>query len=290
MQDRNVGDAVADRRIAKLMYDGYTQEEAEAEVYGSEQYAERRYSYDYYNTLNDKLNQLYASVGLDPAGSITGSGTSHGNGYTVDFDFVSGDVSHNKGDAIHDFGKGLIKGIAGAAFGAGLTSFLTSAGLGANTASLISKFIVNTVTGSGGKIGIEDALSLALGPGGEFADVDIGGDIQDAIIDYVTDPENYDDNNRIVWGEHGGNDEIGNPVINILTSEIRSKKTAAVAVTLAAALKVATILLTRTVTAYPTMKMSSLMIPLMVAVTTVAAVNMKLCVRARTVRGLLKTE
>ena len=115
MQTRSVGDAISDRRILVLISQGLSQEEAEAQVYGSEEYADRTRNTSFYESMNRALNQLYASVGLDAAGNISGgTKTSHGNGYTVSFDFMSGNVSHNKPSGIAEFGKGLILGIGGA--------------------------------------------------------------------------------------------------------------------------------------------------------------------------------
>ena len=218
MQTRSVGDAISDRRIAVLMSQGRSQEEAEAEVYGSEEYAERSKSTSFYEEMNGVLNQLYATVGLDPAGNISGgTGTSHGNGYTVNFDFVTGETSHNKGDAVHDFGKALIKGIAASAFGYGLTGFLSAPasagglGLPSSTAKLISKFVVSTVTGSGGEITVEDAIGLAFGSSG-FEQTDFVNEITNTVVDFVTNPENYGDNNTIVFaGSNAGANTISVP-------------------------------------------------------------------------------
>ena len=218
MQTRSVGDAISDRRIAVLMSQGQSQEEAEAEVYGSEEYAERSKSTSFYEEMNEVLNQLYASVGLDAAGSISGgTGTSHGNGYTVNFDFVTGETTHNKGDAVHDFGKALIKGVAASAFGYGLTGFLSAPasagglGLPSSTAKLISKFVVSTVTGSGGEVTVEDAIGLAFGSSG-FEQTDFVNEITSTVVDFVTNPENYGDNNTIVFaGSNEGANTIGVP-------------------------------------------------------------------------------
>ena len=216
MQDRTIPNAMRDRLIMRFMNEGMTEDEAFAAAMEHPEIAAVTKNIDYYNEMNDALNSLYASVGLDPSGAIdAGTGTSHGNGYTVDFNFLTGEVTHNKGDAVHDFGKGLIKGIAAAAFGAGLTSYLGTLGLSKGTASAISKVVTNMVTGSGGELTVEDALGLALGPGGEFADVDISGEIKDAVVDYVTNPDNYGDDNVIVWETHGGTDGSDGIIVNI---------------------------------------------------------------------------
>ena len=218
MQNRTTPDMMRDRRVAVLKSQGLTTEEALAQIEADPEYQKFVKDYEFYEAMNSTLNELYAAVGLDAAGTISGgTGTSHGNGYTVDFNFMTGEVSHNKGDLIHDFGKGLIKGIAASAFGAGLASFL-GAYMSPTLANAVSKFVVSQVTGGGGDIGVEDALGLAFGGSipelGEIDDV-ILTDIKDTVVDYVTDPDNYDDGNRIVWDTHGGTDDIGNPVINI---------------------------------------------------------------------------
>ena len=229
MQERSTPEALLSRRIAVLLNQnpGMTADEARAQVTSSEEYQKFVKDYEYYTEMNDVLNQLYASVGLDNSGSITGgTGTSHGNGYTVSFDFITGDTTHNKGNAIHDFGKGLVMGIGAAMFGAGLTGFLSAPagagvaaggglGLAPSTASAISKFITAAMSGEG--LSIEGALSLAFGPGGEFADVavDVQEEIIGAVTDYVTNPDNYSDDNQIVWETHGGTDGTDGVIVNI---------------------------------------------------------------------------
>jgi hypothetical protein len=153
-----------------------------------------------YKALMDELNALYETVGLGPKAGVIGDGERE----NLRFDFVTGDMVYETGDLIHQFGKGLVTAVGGAMFGAGFSSFLSSSfGLSSAVANKISNFVVSTVTGSGGDIGLEDVLFMALGPTGEFADaVDgTGQAIIDAITDYVTDPDNYDNDNEIVWGE-----------------------------------------------------------------------------------------
>src|SRR5210317_959527 len=97
MQERSTPEALLSRRIAVLLNQnpGMTADEARAQVTSSEEYQKFVKDYEYYTEMNDVLNQLYASVGLDNSGSITGgTGTSHGNGYTVSFDFITGDTTH----------------------------------------------------------------------------------------------------------------------------------------------------------------------------------------------------
>ena len=218
MQDRSIPNAVRDRLIMRFMNQGMTEDEAFAAALASPEIQHLTDHNAFYEEMNGALNDLYASVGLDPSGSITGgTGVNHTSDYAVNFDFLTGEVSHTKGDAIHDFGKGLVKGIAGAAFGAGLTSFL-GAYMSPTLANAVSKFVVSQVTGSGGDIGVEDALGLAFGGAipelGSIEDT-ILTDIKDTVIDYVTDPDNYDDDNKIVWETHGGTDGTDGIIVNI---------------------------------------------------------------------------
>ena len=109
MQNRTTPDMMRDRRVAVLKSQGLTTEEALAQIEADPEYQKFVKDYEFYEAMNSTLNELYAAVGLDAAGTISGgTGTSHGNGYTVDFNFMTGEVSHNKGDAIHDFGKAAI--------------------------------------------------------------------------------------------------------------------------------------------------------------------------------------
>ena len=169
MQRRSQGeDPVAERRIGVLMNtQGLTREEAENEVYNSEQYIKSNAEFEQYNELNQQLNDLYASVGLDSTGAIQGSGTSS-PGYAVNFDFVSGDVSHTKGDAIHDIGKMAVLGAAGVVAGPALAGALGSV-LGPAAAKAASSAIINLATQymSTGEIDWKQALiSAATSYGG----------------------------------------------------------------------------------------------------------------------------
>ena len=143
MQQRSQGeDPVAERRIGVLMNtQGLTREQAENEVYNSEQYIQSNEQFEQYNELNQQLNDLYASVGLDATGAIQGSGTSS-PGYAVNFDFVSGDVSHTKGDAIHDIGKMAVMAAAGVVAGPALAGALGGV-LGPAAAKAASSAIIN---------------------------------------------------------------------------------------------------------------------------------------------------
>ena len=84
-------------------------------------------------------------------------------------------------------------------------------GLPSSTAKLISKFVVSTVTGSGGEVTVEDAIGLAFGSSG-FEQTDFVNEITSTVVDFVTNPENYGDNNTIVFaGSNEGANTIGVP-------------------------------------------------------------------------------
>ena len=58
----------------------------------------------------------------------------------------------------------------------------------------------------------------AFAPGvGDAIDADVAGAVGGAIQDYITNPDNYEENEagQIVWETTGGTDEMGNPIINI---------------------------------------------------------------------------
>ena len=169
MQQRTQGeDPVAERRIGVLMNtQGLTREQAENEVYNSEQYIQSNEQFEQYNALNQELNDLYASVGLDSAGAITGSGT-NSPGYAVNFDLVSGDVSHSKGDAAHSMGKMAVMAAAGVVAGPAVAGALGGV-LGPAAAKAASSAIINLATQymSSGEVDWKQALiSAATSYGG----------------------------------------------------------------------------------------------------------------------------
>jgi hypothetical protein len=168
MQTRSRGeDAQSIKRVDVLMYQGATREEAEAEVYGSEGHLQRQEHQEEYDALNQQLNDLYESVGLDSTGAITGSGT-NSPGYAVNFDLVSGDVSHSKGDAVHDIGKMAIMAAAGVVAGPAVAGALGGV-LGPAAAKAASSAIVNLATQymSTGEVDWKQALiSAATSYGG----------------------------------------------------------------------------------------------------------------------------
>ncbi len=94
MQDRSTPDALLDRRIAVLLNQnpGMTADEARAEAEASPEYQDMVATNQQYEALNSRLNQLYASVGLDSQGSITGSDRGVEGG-VVRFDLQDGGVT-----------------------------------------------------------------------------------------------------------------------------------------------------------------------------------------------------
>ena len=132
-------------------------------------------------------------------------------------------------DDSFDFG-GFVGSIALAALTAGAAGFLapTLAGaLGVSNAVAKGLITAGIDLAQGEGIGLGTALSLVGGdvlPGGttlgEMADNgDITQDVLDAIVGEITNPDNYKGGGNggpvVVWGGHGGTDEVGNPIINI---------------------------------------------------------------------------
>lgn len=172
MQDRSTPDAVRDRRVAVLLSQNpdMTPEEAIAQVEASSGYQDLSSNIQAYDELNAELNDLYASVGLDPTGALQGSGT-NAPGYAVNFDFNSGEVSHSKGDVVHDVGKAVVAGIGGGMLGTGVAGALKLTG----TLSGAVKGAVGSAASQGmltGKIDAGDVLTAGLTGGamGAFSD------------------------------------------------------------------------------------------------------------------------
>jgi|5B_taG_2_1085324.scaffolds.fasta_scaffold00770_11 Ca2+-binding RTX toxin-like protein len=118
------------------------------------------------------------------------------------------------------FVKGLIVSAATAGVGAAIAPVVAQSLQISNT---LAKTIVNTAlnAATGQDVSVSDGFSLALNslvPGaGDIVDSDVAGAVGAAIQDYVTNPDNYEENEvgQIVWNTTGGTDEMGNPVINI---------------------------------------------------------------------------
>ena len=226
MQDRSTPDALLDRRIAVLLNQnpGMTADEARAEAEASPEYQDMVATNQQYEALQTRLNQAYASIGLDPAGRITGSSVSVPSG-SINFDLDSGEISVYTKPTTGTFVKGLITAAAtagvGSALGAALanTAFAKSLGLSQAMATQVVNTALNVATGQ--DVSISDGFSFALSslvPGaGDIVDPDIAGAVAGAIQDYVTNPDNYQENEvgQIVWNTTGGTDEMGNPVINV---------------------------------------------------------------------------
>lgn len=168
-QQRTQGeDAVATRRIVVLMNQGYTQEEAEAEVYGSEQYLQTNEEFEQYNALNDRLSALYKSVGLDPAGYVGADSKTNSPGYQVRFDFNSGGVSHSKGSAVGKVFSAAVMGIMAYAVAGPLANALGPV-LGAAGSKAAASAITNLATQymANGEVDFKQALiSAATSYGG----------------------------------------------------------------------------------------------------------------------------
>jgi hypothetical protein len=222
MQQRSTPDALLDRRIAVLLNQnpGMTADEARAEAEASPEYQDMVATNQQYEALNSRLNELYASIGLDPAGSITGSSVSVPGG-SINFDLDSGEISVYTKPTTGAFVKGLITAAATAGLGSALGPIV--AGYLPGVSSAAGKAIVNATlnAATGQDVSISDGFSFALNslvPGaGDIVDPDIAGAVAGAIQDYVTNPDNYQENEvgQIVWNTTGGTDEMGNPVINI---------------------------------------------------------------------------
>jgi len=156
-------------------------------------------------------------------------------GLTMSFQNNDGDIFRWNGssytktqkvDDSFDFGS-LVGSIALAALTAGAAGFLAPTLAGAlGVSNTVAKGLITAAIdlSQGEGIDLGTALSLVGGdvlPGGatigEMVDNgNITQDVLDAIVGEITDPDNYrDDDNTVVWGGHGGTDEIGNPVVTI---------------------------------------------------------------------------
>ena len=129
MQDRSTPDMLLDRRINVLMTQnpGMTADEARAEAEASPEYQQMVATNQQYEALNSRLNQLYASIGLDSQGSITGSDMGVEGGI-VRFDLQNGGVTF---EALgNPMAKGLIIAAAAAIFTGPLATALGPASAG----------------------------------------------------------------------------------------------------------------------------------------------------------------
>lgn len=221
LQDRSTPDALLDRRIAVLLNQnpGMTADEARAEAEASPEYQDMVATNQQYEALQARLNQAYASIGLDPAGRITGSSVSTPAG-SINFDLNTGEITVYTKPTTGAFVKGLITAAATAGVGSALGAALAKPlGLSQTMTTQIVNTALNVATGQ--DVSISDGFSFALNslvPGaGEVVDPDIAGAVASAIQDYVTNPDNYGQNEagQIVWNTTGGTDEMGNLVMNV---------------------------------------------------------------------------
>lgn len=194
MQNRSVGDAQADRRIAVLINRGMTEEEAKAEVYSSEEYQARQEQFAEYEDLNNQLGDLYESIGLDRTG-VFGDGRGGGEGYKIDFDINTGEVTRTEVGAFgFDIGRSLVMVAAGAVVGPALASVIGPAlGVGAAAANAAAAAIVSSASQLAltGDLDVGDALvAAATAYGGTKLGEAIGG--SSAVQDAVGNAENSD--------------------------------------------------------------------------------------------------
>ena len=165
------------------------------------------------SALMDKYG-IKSLIYNDDGDKFKWTGSGYQKTYKVDDSFDTG-----------GFVKGLIVAAATAGVGSVLgaavakTAFAKSLGLSQAMSTQIVNTALNVATNQ--DMSISDGFSFALNslvPGsGEIVDPDIAGAVGSAIQDYVTNPDNYEENDvgQIVWDTHSGTDEIGNPIINI---------------------------------------------------------------------------
>jgi hypothetical protein len=180
--------------------------------------------------LSEQRNDLLAQVGLDVAtmGERAGPQQTLAGTYEVDagqttftVDADTGDITTYTKPTTGTFVKGLITAAATAGVGSALgaavakTALAKSLGLSQAMTTQIVNTALNVATNQ--DVSINDGFSFALNslvPGaGEVVDPDIVGAVSGAIRDYVTNPDNYEENEvgQIVWNTTGGTDEVGQP-------------------------------------------------------------------------------
>ena len=166
LQDRSTPDAILDRRIAVLLNQnpGMTVDEARAEAESNEAYQQLAATNAQYNALNERLNKAYEGIGLGDAAIIGGSGTS-GEGYRIDFNLKTGEVTYTEVGGSSFFEAALGIAIA-AVFTGPLAGAIAGAGAGAISgaaATAAASGIVNAATqlAMTGDVDITQALSAA---------------------------------------------------------------------------------------------------------------------------------
>lgn len=181
-----------DRRVQNLLYNnpGMTQDEAIAQVEGSEWYQDLVANQEGYGGLRDEMNALYESVGLDATGAIGGTqGTSGSTGAGLVFDLTTGSLTHHEGDAFHNFGKMAVLGAAGIVAGPAIASSLGGI-LGPAAAKAASSAIWSVASQymATGEMDLGQALlSAAIAYGGaELGDALKGSGVLNEIGDKVS--------------------------------------------------------------------------------------------------------
>ena len=175
MQDRSTPDALLDRRIAVLLNQNpsMTVEEARQQAESSPEYQQMVATNQQYEALQTRLNQAYASIGLDSQGSIIGSDRSVEGG-VVRFDLDTGSIEFVEIGS--KFGPGIVLAAAAAIFSGplavalgptsagGIGLFSSAAAANAASAAIISSASQLAATG---KIDFSQALvSAAMSYGG----------------------------------------------------------------------------------------------------------------------------
>ena len=175
MQERSTPDALLDRRIAVLLNQnpGMTAEEARQQAESSPEYQKMVATNQQYEALQTRLNQAYASIGLDSQGSITGSDRS-AEGGEVRFDLNTGGIEFVEIGS--KYGAGLVLAAAAAVFSGPLATALGPASAGgagvfssAAAAKAASAAIISSASqlATTGKVDFGQALvSAAISYGG----------------------------------------------------------------------------------------------------------------------------
>ena len=216
MQERSTTNALRDRRVAVLLNQnpGMTPEEAIAQVESDPNYQATVSSFEQYEALNTRLNDLYASIGLDPQGTITGSDKSVEGG-EIRFDLNTGGIEFIELGQTGKYAKLGIGIAAGFIFGGPLGQALAQ-GLGVSAGAGVGA--VSGVAGSaisqgiaGGKVDVNQLLTAGIlgGIGGLADDLANGvqqtGAIPNAIDNAIWDLSgtlgmSYDETLRILEG------------------------------------------------------------------------------------------
>jgi hypothetical protein len=173
MQDRSTPDALLDRRTAVLLNQNpaMTADEARAEAEASPEYQDMVATNQQYEALQTQLNQAYASVGLDPAGRITGSSVSTPTG-SINFDLNTGEITVYTKPTTGAVIKGLATAAATAGLGSALAPVLGSTALGKAGAGAISNVAGQlAVTGKVDPLSaLASGVTAGINPGGTLSD------------------------------------------------------------------------------------------------------------------------